>query len=75
MDFLTFLDRRMTLFNYERVLDELQAEYMMKLAQLVATVGIDLVSAHVLQMTAPPAGVTEQAPSQAVPVSWHIQDQ
>lgn len=44
VDFLTLLDGRMTLFNYERELYESQAEYMMKLAQLEAAVGTDLVS-------------------------------
>ncbi|HBA72020.1 MAG: RND transporter [Geobacteraceae bacterium GWC2_55_20] len=73
VDFLTLLDGRMTLFNYERELYESQAEYMMKLAQLEAAVGIDLVSAPVLQMTAPLAAVPEQAPSQAAPASGHIQ--
>ena len=43
VDFLTLLDGRMTLFNYERELYESQAEYMMKLAQLEAAVGTDLV--------------------------------
>ncbi len=38
-DFLTLLDSRMSLFNYERELYESQAEYMMKLAQLEATIG------------------------------------
>lgn len=42
VDFLTLLDGRMTLFNYERELYESQAEYMMKLAQLEATVGVEL---------------------------------
>jgi len=41
VDFLTLLDGRMTLFNYERELYESQAEYMMKLAQLEAVVGFD----------------------------------
>ena len=39
VDFLTLLDGRMNLFNYERELYESQAEYMMKLAQLEAAVG------------------------------------
>ncbi|MBP1728191.1 MAG: metal ion efflux pump, family, outer membrane protein [Deltaproteobacteria bacterium] len=43
VDFLALLDSRMTLFNYERELYESQAEYMMKLAQLEATVGTELV--------------------------------
>jgi outer membrane protein, heavy metal efflux system len=42
VDFLTLLDGRMTLFNYERELYESQAEYMMKLAQLEAAVGVEL---------------------------------
>lgn len=44
VDFLTLLDGRMNLFSYERELYESQAEYMMKLAQLEAAVGMDLVS-------------------------------
>jgi outer membrane protein TolC len=42
VDFLTLLDGRMSLFNYERELYESQAEYMMKLSQLEAVVGTDL---------------------------------
>jgi outer membrane protein TolC len=42
VDFLSLLDSRMSLFNYERELYESQAEYMMRLAQLEATVGIEL---------------------------------
>ena len=42
VDFLTLLDGRLSLFNYERELYESQAEYMMKLAQLEAAVGVDL---------------------------------
>lgn len=42
VDFLTLLDSRMNLFNYERELYESQAEYMMKFAQLEATVGMEL---------------------------------
>jgi outer membrane protein TolC len=41
VDFLTLLDGRLSLFNYERELYESQAEYMMKLAQLEAVVGFD----------------------------------
>ena len=44
VDFLTLLDSRMNLFNYERELYESQAEYMMKLALLEATVGCDISS-------------------------------
>jgi outer membrane protein TolC len=42
VDFLTLLDGRMSLFNFERELYESQAEYMMKLAQLEAVVGMEL---------------------------------
>ncbi len=42
VDFLTLLDSRMNLFNYEREIYESQAEYMMKLAQLEAAVGMEL---------------------------------
>jgi outer membrane protein TolC len=42
VDFLTLLDGRLSLFNYERELYESQAEYMMKLAQLEALVGANL---------------------------------
>lgn len=42
VDFLTLLDGRMSLFTYERELYESQAEYMMKLAQLEAAVGMEL---------------------------------
>lgn len=42
VDFLSLLDSRVTLFNYERQLYESQAEYMIKLAQLEATIGMEL---------------------------------
>jgi outer membrane protein, heavy metal efflux system len=42
VDFLTLLDSRMNLFNYERELYESKAEYMMKIAQLEALVGSDV---------------------------------
>ena len=45
VDFLTLLDSRMNLFNYEKELFESQAEYMMKLAQLEAAIGADPLSA------------------------------
>ncbi len=44
VDFLTLLDGRVSLFTYERELHESQAEYMMALARLEATVGVELVS-------------------------------
>lgn len=42
VDFLSLLDSRMTLFNYERQLYESQAEYMISRAQLEAVVGVAL---------------------------------
>jgi outer membrane protein TolC len=44
VDFLTLLDGRVNLFNYERELADSKAEYMMRLAQLEAAVGTELVS-------------------------------
>ncbi|MDD2900174.1 MAG: TolC family protein [Desulfuromonadaceae bacterium] len=49
VDFLTLLDSRITLFNYERELYESQADYMMKLAQLEAAVGTELTAGPVAQ--------------------------
>jgi outer membrane protein, heavy metal efflux system len=42
VDFLTLLDSRVTLFNYERDYYDSLADYQAKLAQLEATVGRDL---------------------------------
>jgi outer membrane protein TolC len=42
VDFLTLLDGRVSLFNYEKELYDSKAEYMMKLAQLEAAVGAEL---------------------------------
>jgi outer membrane protein TolC len=42
VDFLTLLDGRVSLFNYEKELYESKAEFMMKLAQLEAAVGVEL---------------------------------
>jgi outer membrane protein TolC len=42
VDFLTLLDGRINLFNYERELYDSKAEYMMQLARLEATVGMEL---------------------------------
>ena len=44
VDFLTLLDGRVSLFNYERELYESRAEYMIQLARLEAAVGIELVT-------------------------------
>ena len=46
VDFLTLLDGRVNLFNYERELYESQAEYMMQLARLEAVVGTNLVESQ-----------------------------
>lgn len=46
VDFLTLLDGRMNLFNYERELYESQAEYMMKMAQLEAVIGMELIESQ-----------------------------
>jgi outer membrane protein TolC len=75
VDFLSLLDSRMTLFNYERELYESQAEYMMNLAQLEATIGTDLVTVPVVQATSPTPAMPEQtkAPSALVPASEHSQ--
>lgn len=42
VDFLTLLDGRLNLFNYERELYQSQAEYMIALARLEAAVGAEL---------------------------------
>jgi len=75
VDFLTLLDGRMTLFNYERELYESKAEYMMKLAQLEAAVGTDLVPEPTGQKMSPPTSVPEQTqvPAGAPPASGHSQ--
>lgn len=44
VDFLTLLDNRVTLFNYEREYYDSMADYQMKLAQLEALVGRELSS-------------------------------
>jgi len=69
VDFLTLLDGRVTLFNYERELYDSQAEYMMKLAQLEAVVGADLVSAQAEQIQSPPQVVPGQTQSPAATIS------
>ncbi len=59
VDFLTLLDGRLNLFNYERELYQSQAEYMMKLAQLEAAIGADLPAAPPVPPLAPPVPVSE----------------
>ena len=44
VDFLTLLDGRVSLFNYERELYISKAEYMVQLARLEAAVGVELVT-------------------------------
>jgi len=75
VDFLTLLDSRITLFNYERELYESQSEYMMGLARLEAAIGADPVSASARPMTASPASEQEQVQPQTTtaPVSEHSQ--
>jgi len=75
VDFLTLLDGRMSLFNYERELYDSQAEYMMKLALLEAAVGTDIVSFPAVQMPSPPPVTPEQTqpPAAALPAAEHPQ--
>jgi outer membrane protein TolC len=68
VDFLTLLDGRMSLFTYERELYESQAEYMMKLAQLEAAIGVDLVSAPAAQNAPLPVDKAVQM-QQSTPVT------
>lgn len=76
VDFLTLLDGRMTLFNYERELYESQAEYMMKLAQLEAAVGTELAAAPAIQKKSPATAVPEQtltpSPAALEPEHTHL---
>jgi len=46
VDFLTLLDGRVSLFNYERELYMSMAEYMMQMARLEAVVGMELVESQ-----------------------------
>lgn len=76
VDFLTLLDGRMNLFNYERELYESQAEYMMKLAQLEAAVGEELAVAPAIPTEKAPASVPaapETAQVPATPAGEHSQ--
>ncbi|MDD2736404.1 MAG: TolC family protein [Desulfuromonadaceae bacterium] len=74
VDFLSLLDSRITLFNYERELYESQAEYMMGLARLEATVGTDPVAAAAVQTTVLPADKPELLPvTPAASASEHSQ--
>jgi outer membrane protein, heavy metal efflux system len=73
VDFLTLLDGRVNLFNYEKELYESKAEYMMQLSRLEAVVGSDLATAPSILMTSPPAALPDQklTPSPAAPASEH----
>ena len=46
VDFMSVLDSRVSLFNYERELYESKADYMMQLARLEAAVGSDLTTSQ-----------------------------
>lgn len=59
VDFLTLLDGRINLFNYERDLYESQAEYMMKLAQLEAAIGFDFSSTSLSAGAQPPEKIAQ----------------
>ena len=72
VDFLTLLDSRITLFNYERELYESQAEYMMKLAQLEAAIGTGHGSAPTELMMPPPVVIQDQI-QPPTPASEHSQ--
>lgn len=76
VDFLTLLDGRASLFNYERDLYESQAEYMMKLAQLEAAVGTDLMPTPETHKLSPPTAAPElkQIPAPSKDASKHLQD-
>jgi len=72
IDFMTLLDGRVTLFNYEKELYESQAEYMMKMAQLEAAVGTDLAAVATAKKPDPAAAIPEQQQSPATaPVPEH----
>lgn len=55
VDFMALLDSRMNMFNYERELNESKADYMMKLAQLEAVVGTELISEQPTSASTPAA--------------------
>ncbi len=75
VDFLTLLDGRLNLYNYERELYESQAEYMMKLAQLEAAIGTDLVAAPDASLTKMPVNSDlAKATDPAASASEHAHD-
>ncbi|MBI5655466.1 MAG: TolC family protein [Geobacter sp.] len=75
VDFLTLLDGRMNLFNYERELYESQAEYMMKLAQLEAAVGGEIAVTTEMPVSAPAPAPSEPVavPRVTPPAAEHSQ--
>ena len=70
VDFMTLLDGRKTLFNYERELFESQTEYMMKLAQLEAAVGTDPTASPPKRTEPAQVPADDQLPQNA-PVTVH----
>jgi outer membrane protein TolC len=67
VDFLTLLDGRVSLFNYEKELYDSKAEYMMKLAQLQAAVGSTSISEPPVQTVSPAQAVPAQPQTPAAP--------
>lgn len=74
VDFLTLLDGRVSLFNYERELYESKAEYMMKLAQLEATVGFELIPAQITPAASLSIGPAQPQIATPVPAPEQIQN-
>ncbi|MDA8429907.1 MAG: TolC family protein [Geobacteraceae bacterium] len=71
VDFLSLLDSRVTLFNYERELYESQAEYMMILAQLEAVIGKDPLSAAAARTPSPAPSLSGQPRTPATAPASH----
>lgn len=60
VDFLTLLDGRTTLFNYERELSDSKAEYMIALARLEAAIATNLTSQQLMEPSSLPASTSLQ---------------
>ncbi|MEI6306493.1 MAG: TolC family protein [Deltaproteobacteria bacterium] len=73
VDFLTLLDGRMSLFTYERELYESRAEYMMRLAQLEAAVGADLVAVTAEITSTPQPAAPQKHQTEVQDASGHLQ--
>jgi cobalt-zinc-cadmium efflux system outer membrane protein len=73
VDFLTLLDGRLNLFNYEKELYESKTEYMMQLSRLEAAIGTGLVPTPAMQVTSSPAALPVQGliPSPAASTAEH----